>query len=157
METELLRWLAALAAAFIGSTFALSRTKRERRWQAKYDAYQRIFAAVEAIRFWAEETYSSSLSLPSIGSAQDLAQRFDDAKRELWGFVHVGGLVVSAKSQEALQDLLTEVSRVEFAFDDEGKDENNYAAVLSEHCDQVRQIVARHLPVLLQLGKKDLR
>lgn len=157
MENELLRWLGALTAAFIGSTFALSRTKRERRWQAKYDAYQRIFAGVEDIRFWAEETYSSSLSLPSIGSAKDLAKRFDDAKRELWGFVHVGGLVVSAESQAALEEFLTEISKIEFAFHDEGTDEQNYATVLADHCDKLRQVVAKHLPVLLQLGKKDLK
>ncbi len=157
MENELLRWLGALTAAFIGSTLALSRTKRERRWQAKYDAYQRILAGVESIRLWAEETYASALSLPSLGSPQELAKRFDEAKRELWGFVHVGGLVISTESQAALHDLLTEVSGLEFDFDDEGKDERNYPTVLAAHCDKVRQAVARHVPALMKLGKKDLR
>jgi uncharacterized membrane protein YraQ (UPF0718 family) len=162
MDSDVLKWLfsliTAIVAAFLGSTLALRKTKTERRWQAKYDAYQKILAAVESMRYWAEESYASNLLLPSVSSEKlsELRDGYHEAKRELWSYVHIGELIVCIASRELLEDLLVEIAREEFRFEDDSIDDSEFPAALAHHCDQIRTAITKALPKLLELAKADI-
>ena len=162
MNPEVAKWLlslvTAIVAAFVGSTLALRKTKTERRWQAKYDAYQQILAAVEAMRYWAEECYASNLLLPAVSGEKlsELSNRYQEAKRELWGYVHVGELIISSASRQLLEEVLVEIGRQEFRFEDDSVDDAEIPAALAHHCDDIRTAVAKALPKLLQLARADI-
>lgn len=106
-------------AAYVGSLLALRKTKRETQWQAKYEAYQKILAAVESMRICAEETYSARHLLPSLTDEKlvELGHRYQEAKRELWSHVRVGELVVSSDARASLADLLSAISSEEIRFE----------------------------------------
>jgi hypothetical protein len=164
MANEVARWVlsivTALVAAFVGTTLAVRRTKRERRWQATYDAYQQILSSVEDIRFWAEETYASNMMLPSPGTdaLRAASSRFDEAKRRLSGFVHVGELVINGESRAMLEALLHEIASEEFRFeaDNDNAAEVDFPSALANHCDLVRKLVNDRLPAILQAARADL-
>ncbi|MFL5579166.1 MAG: hypothetical protein ACJ8AO_02250 [Gemmatimonadaceae bacterium] len=162
MEAEFLRWIAslgtALLAAFVATALTLRRTKSERRWQAKYEAYQRILGAVEDVRYWAESTYADTLMLPSLSQAKltEASGRFEEAKRALSSFVHIGELVISADALELLDRIRGEISSEEFRYEDDRGGDDSPDHDLAEHCDKIRRIVEGYLPRLLSLARDDI-
>jgi hypothetical protein len=148
----------AVIAAFVAAFLATRRTKSETRWRAKFDAYARVLGAVEDMRFWAEETYASNLLLPTVGSDELKAatRRYDEAKRVLWSYVHVGVLVISDEAREKLDEMLSSIAREEIRFDMDAGNEDDYSADLANHCDNVRNLVATHLPGIVTTAKHDL-
>jgi len=161
--TGFIEWFASLfsvlLAAFAGSWLALRKTKRERVWEARYEAYRQILSAIHDMRYWAEEAYSANLCLPSVGSEKlrSLAARFDEAKHELSSFVHVGELLIAERSREALEDLVTAISKEEFEFGDDPVSEADFPNRYTDHCDRIRSIVSERLPGILELAKADIR
>jgi hypothetical protein len=159
MDNDLVKFLASLLAvviaAYLGSLLALRRTKRERRWQAKYDAYRHILAAVEDMRFWAEETHAANLCLPAAGGdvMKEAGQQFERAKKDLWGYVHVGRLVISEKATTCLEDLLSKIAHEEFAFEDDAVENSEYPGALAAHCDRLGGIIRPSFAPLLTIAR----
>ena len=149
----------AIIAAFAAAFLATRRTKNEARWRASYDAYTRILSSVEDIRFWADETYASNLLLPSASAEQLNAAegRYEEARRILSSFAHVGALVISEQCRRELDELISDLSREDFRFHEDGTDEENFSRELAEHCEKVRTLIESHLPQIVASAKKDLR
>jgi hypothetical protein len=148
----------ALIAAFAAAFLATRRAKGETRWKAKYDAYARVLSSVEDIRFWAEETYASNLLLPTVGAEQlRLAtQRYDEAKRVLWSYVHVGALVVCPEARSKLEALLSAIGREEHRFQEDMIGDDDYSGEIADHCDRIRKIVADQIPAVMTIAQHDL-
>lgn len=53
----LISFFTALIADFFGSYIAIKKFKKEKIWQEKYQSYQEILSALEAILLWSNETY----------------------------------------------------------------------------------------------------
>ena len=163
MNPQLLEFIKIVApplmAAFLAAGLAVRRTKSETRWQAKYDSYQNILKAVEDIRYWAEVTYSDAAMLPSPGGdhMKAASARYHEAKRSLSSYVHVGALLICADARAGLEEMLSAIAREEYRYEDEANDPSTFDSDLVEHCDKLRNIIAVHLPPLLQLIKTDLR
>ena len=52
--------MVALVGAFAGAFLALQKHRREKRWEARYAAYEDILRAISAILTWVEESFSSA-------------------------------------------------------------------------------------------------
>lgn len=161
MSQQITTWILSVGAlvigAVIGSALALFRTKAETKWRAKFDAYQQILLGFEDMRFWAEETYATNLSLPTVGGDQaDLSQRYRQAKRDLWSYAHIGGLIISQEATADVRDLLIEIAGEEFEFADDAADEASYPYKLAEHAGRVRDAITAQLPELVRIARSDL-
>lgn len=163
LDDELLRWIAtpvtAVLAAYLASELTLRRVKREKRWEARHEAYKSILRSLHDIRFWADETYADAKLLPSVGAdkREEPRRRFDNAKHELWAHVHVGQLAVSPECRESLEALLSSIATEEYRFNlEEPRGDEKYSEDLAEHCETVRKVIDTGLPPILAAAAKDL-
>jgi hypothetical protein len=158
--------LTALLAALAASSLTLQRVKRERRWEAKHQAYRSILRALHDIHFWAEEAYADLSMLPTVGAEKRdaLRRRVDEAKHELWGFVHVGKLDISSDCAGVLESLLESVAIEEHRFreevtdfdDDDPAGAHEYQEDLRQHYDKIRALIKTEIPAIVGAAKKDL-
>lgn len=152
---EAVRLTVALIVALVVAKVAVSRTKEERLWQAKYDAYQRVLAAIEDVRFWAEDRTARAAFLPHSGLG-DVGSRYEEAQRALSGFIHTGELLISARSRELLEALITTISRAQFAFENEARHDHEYDEHLGWHAEQIGRSVDALLPQVMAAARADL-
>jgi len=159
---ETLRGLITLAAVFFGALlamwFGVRRTKHERRWTAKYEAYERIFAAIEDVRFWVSETISDVHFLPTVGgkTAEDLTDRYYEAQRVLSSYVHVGHLVISEEARDQLEQLMQDIWREEHRYREDPRDDEEHDVHLSDHVHNLQTIIQAHLPGIEKQARVDL-
>jgi hypothetical protein len=159
---DVLRWVAVLVtsvlAAYIGSALTLRRVKREKRWDARHEAYKSMLRSLHDIRFWADETYADANLLPSVGTQkrEELGKRFDNAKHELWAHVHVGQLAVSPHCRESLDALLSSIATEEHRFEHDQRGDEEYPEDLAKHCDNLRNLIDTALPEIVAAAVKDL-
>lgn len=160
---ELSSWFLSLSSVVVGVVLGafvtLWRRQAETKWGTKFEAYQRILSAIDDIRFWAEETYASNLALPTVSTddAPALATKYRAARRELWRFVHVGGLIISDDASAELEGLLSKIAQDEFGFWDDSFSEDDYSLELARHAERVRTAIDKSLPRLLEVAKRDIR
>ncbi|MGI8546805.1 MAG: hypothetical protein ACR2M1_05640 [Gemmatimonadaceae bacterium] len=150
---------AVVAGALLAMLFGVRRTKAERRWNAKYDAYQQIFAALEDVRFWAAETIADIHFLPTIGevSIQALGRKYYEAQRTLSSHVHVGRLIISAEARERLDEFVQELWREEYRYREDSGEDDDHFALLSDHAHKVQALVEEHAPIIENAARRDLR
>jgi hypothetical protein len=151
--------MVALVGAFVGAFLALQKHRREKRWEARYAAYQDILRAISDIHNWVEESYASAKLLPALNAEtlSELAARFHESRHLLWRYARVGDLTISKASLAALDALLHDLENERFRVDNEAFDDTNYDDVLSEHCEKLRGVLDKHLPEILRRAKADLR
>jgi hypothetical protein len=163
MEISTEIWLplsTLIIGTLLGAAVAVQKAKSITRWQAKFESYRRVLEAVEDMRYWAEQVYAHSLMLPSAGGEElgRLHGEYQRAKRELWGNVRAGGLLISARAQEVLEALLQEVAGEEIRFDqDRTGDHQAFDAELAEHADAIRKASSDTLPKLVRIARADVR
>jgi len=163
MSQSLLSWLSSFAvqllAAFIGSFLALRKYKKETIWQEKYKAYQEILAAIQNMKHWAEETYSSCLCLPTIGGIEvnEFHRGYAEARRCVSKFIDIGKLVISDEVANKLNEMNRLLWEEDFRFGGEGIDDGNYHDELSRHAENIRNIIDGRLEEVIALSKRDLK
>lgn len=151
--------LVALVGAYAGAHLALQKHRREKRWEARYAAYQDIMMAISAIHTWAEEVYASAKLLPALHSEKisELSEQFHHARHVFWSYVKVGGLILSDTSVELLDGLLRDLEKERFQFEERNFDDIDYEDVLSAHCENLRAILDKHRPLILRAAEADLK
>jgi hypothetical protein len=146
-------------AAISGLALATRKFKRERLWQEKYAAYQRILASIEAIRHWGDEVSSEVHMLPTIGSfdGKEPTEFYADAKREVAKQVSIGTILLSKSFVEELSKFQTELFQQIYDANEEWhEDEQEAHHALGAHASRVRGIADNYLGRLIELSRKDL-
>lgn len=151
--------LVALVGAYAGAHLALQKHRREKRWEARYAAYQDIMMAISAIHTWVEEVYASAKLLPALHSEKisELSEQFHYARHVFWRYVKVGGLILSDTSVELLDGLLRDLEKERFQFEEGNFDDIDYEDVLSAHCENLRAILDKHIPLIRRAAEADLK
>lgn len=163
MSQSIVSWLTsfatALFAAFIGSYLALRKFKKEKIWQEKYNAYHEILSAIQNMKHWATETYSSCLCLPTIANSkgQEFHRGYAEARRCIAKHIDIGKLLISEEVANKLDELNQLLWKEDFRFGDEGIDDSNYHHELSEHAGNLLKIIDDRLEEIIKLAKKELR
>lgn len=148
----------AIAAVF-GLWFATRKFRKERLWQEKYLAYQRVLESIEAIRYWADETTSDVSMLPTVGwfdgkSSNDF---YAVAKREVAKQTLIGTLLLSEEFVSDLTDLYIEIFRETHQASEEfHEDEQDGEVAFGAHASEIRKIADKYLPKLISLARNDL-
>jgi hypothetical protein len=162
---EILKWfftiISASFAAYFGSLFALGKTKKEKLWLQKREAYLSIIESLHNIIIWADEEYSSNFPFPLPTVEKD---KLDELRRNqqtsldiLRKHVHLGGLVVSRNASSKLEELLSEYFSEEFRFfDDIPHHEHEAAEMISNHYLNIRKIVENHIEQVKVIAQNDL-
>ena len=148
------------AAAWVAFWLATKKFKRERIWQEKYTAYQRVLESVEAIRYWGNETYSAVHMLPIVGhdSAKSAQQHYAEAKREVAKQSAIGTILLSNEFVLNLSEFQKEVFQQTFdASEDLCGDEQDRELAYGTHAAKVRDIADKYLLLLIAAAWRDLR
>lgn len=163
MDPELQKLAYTLVGAVIGAVLTMylgiHKTKAERRWSARHEAYSRIFTALEDVRFWAAETVSQIHSLASIGGtpASQAADRYTEALRVLLSYVHIGQLVIGERARARLEQMVTDVLLEIQRHQEEAPDDDPHEQALSDHAHRVQKVVLDGIEALEPLARADLR
>lgn len=160
---EGIKWLLTLAsasfAAYLGSLFALKRSKNEKLWIQKQGAYLNIIESLHNIIIWSDEEYALHfpMPLPSVSKKKLDELRINQrvAIDSLRKHVHLGGLIVSLDASKQLDELLSEYYSAEFAIFDEPHYEGP-SDDISKLYSKIREIAEKNIEKVKTLAKKDL-
>lgn len=146
-------------AALSALALATRKFKRERLWQEKYVAYQRVLTSIEAIRHWGDEMSSEVHMLPTIGSfdGKEPAKFYAEAMREVAKQVSIGTIILSKEFVEELARFQTELFQQRYDANEEWHgDEQEAHQAFGAHASTVRDIADSCLAKLIELSRKDL-
>lgn len=147
--------LTALATLWI----AMRKFRKEKIWQEKYAAYQRVIIAIEEIRYWADEASSEASMLPTVGwfdgkSSQDF---YAEARRQIAKQCSIGTLLMSRQVVNELVELQKRIFKESCdASENYNADERDEQSALGDHATELRKIVDSHLPRILAHARDDL-
>lgn len=165
---EILKWLFTIIsvtiAAYLGSFFALRKTKIEKVWLKKQEAYLNIIESIYNISQWADEEYLTSfpypIPFPSVGKEgrNELRIKHKISLDTLRKHVHLGGLIVSKEISLKLEDLLKEYDNQISELIDEPYEDGNVQSMemISEHYTKISKITVKYINEVRELAKKDL-
>lgn len=168
MDDEIWKWLltilSATLAAYLGSIFALRKTKIEKLWLQKQEAYLNIIDSIYNIIQWADEEYIASfpypIPFPSAGKEgrKELRIKQKISLDTLRKHVHLGGLIVSKEMSSKLEALLKEYDNQISELIDEPYEDGNAQSMemISEHYTNISEITAKYINEVRELAKKDL-
>lgn len=144
-------------AAFLGAYFAGRRYMREKRWEAKYQAYRDIFESIHKLKYWSEQNYLKLHELPTRSSDKfkEMALSYSEAHENLWRYSHVAGITISDKSSKNLAELLVKIDSADFYYYDE-RNPDNYEEVFIRYFELITEAIDEHLPKITKLSKRDL-
>jgi len=142
-------------AALAGLWLATRKFRKERIWQEKYEAYQRVLTALEAMRFWAEEVSAATYALPSIGwfDGKTAGQFFAEAKREISKQCSIGTLLLPHNVVKELEELQSQVFDAEYKLSEDCSDDQGS---IVKHAYKIRDLVDSHLATIVKLARADL-
>jgi hypothetical protein len=146
-------------AALMAIWLATRKFKKERLWQDKYSAYQRVLESIEAVRYWADEASSEVAMLPTIGwfNGKTSSEFYAEAKREISKQTTIGTLLLSEPFVEKLNAFQTDLfGQTHIASEDHHENEREAHSAFGDHATAVRSLADKYLPELLQLARKDL-
>ncbi len=146
-------------AALIGLWFATRKFKRERIWQEKYLAYQRVLESIESIRYWGNEVSAGIHMLPTVGwfNGKSPNDFYAEAKREVAKQTRIGTILLSEEFVAELSSLQTELfTQTHDASENFHEDEQDAEFAFGEHASEIRSIADKHLPNLIRLARSDL-
>jgi hypothetical protein len=156
----LITFFVTLLAAYSGSLLAISKFKKEKMWQEKYNSYQEILNALEALILWANETYCSNKLIPSIGTSKlEGVLSFPAARRVLAKSTCIGKLLISKDAITELEALEQELWDEQFRAEEEcfhpnTLEEQEFYATYAEN---VKNIVQPRLDKIINFAKADLK
>ncbi|MCO7247212.1 hypothetical protein [Halomonas sp. Mc5H-6] len=152
----------ALLAAFLGSMLAIWKFKKEKVWQEKYQAYQDILSALEAMVLWANETYCRQKMIPTKGTQAIEGGNwpsFSEARRVIAKTTCIGSLLLPEKVIEELVALEGDLWNENFRADEERFYYPNTfeeSEAIAEHAENVEKLVKPRLKAVIGYAKKDL-
>lgn len=160
---EVIKWLLTVAsasfAAYIGSLFALKRSKNEKLWVQKQEAYLSIIESIHNIIIWADEEYAEHFPIPLPSVSKKKLEELRISKKaaidSLRKHVHLGGLIVSLEASKQLDKLLSEYYSTEFAIFDEPHYEVP-SDDISKLYSKIRELAEKNVEEVKALAKKDL-
>lgn len=144
-----------------GYLFAVKKFKKEKLWQEKYQTYQDILSALEAMILWANETYCSNKMIPTIGTHSLDKEKvicFAEARRVIAKVSCIGKLIIS-------DEVIAELGLLEKALwgEDFRAEEENYhpdtseeSETIAKHAENIRKLVEPRLDNIIKYAKKDL-
>lgn len=147
------------AAALAALALATRKFRRERLWQEKYAAYQRVLESIEAIRYWGDETSAEVHMLPTVGwfNGKVASDFYAEAKREVAKQTSIGTVLLARVFVTELRAFQTELFRQTYdASEEHTEDEREAYRALGDHASKVRNISDKYLPTLIQLARSDL-
>lgn len=145
----------ALGALF----FATRKFKKERIWQDKYAAYQKVLESIEAIRYWGEEVSHDVHMLPTIAdfSGKSAADFYAAAQREVLKQTSIGTLLLSEEFMFKLEQFYKEFYQERFFESEEYYEDCQVAEFgFGKHAAAIRDIADKYLSELISLARKDL-
>ncbi len=167
MSQSIISWLTSsittlfvgLFGAFIGAILALWKSKKEKIWQEKYNAYQEILGSFYDMKHWASETSASCLCLPTIGGVNDKEsyQKYAEARTCISKYINIGKLIISDEVAKKLDETNQLLWDEDFKFEDQGIDDSNYHQELCGHAERIEKIIDERLNEIIDLAKKDLK
>jgi hypothetical protein len=148
-------------AAVSGSWFAMRKFKRERIWQEKYVAYQRVLESIEAIRYWGDEMSSGVHMLPTIDwfNGKDAKDFYAEAKREIAKQTLIGTILLSEEFVAELSALQTDLFRQTYQASEAMHmygDERDAEVAFGDHASKIQSIADKYLPKLIELARRDV-
>ncbi|MCV6610572.1 MAG: hypothetical protein OIF55_07385 [Amphritea sp.] len=151
-----------LLAAFFGYLIAVKKFKKEKLWQEKYESYQAVLSALEAMLLWANETYCREKMIPTKGThaaVGDGKQSFSEARRVIAKTTCIGKLLLCQEVIDELDILETELWNENFRADEQNYYPNTFeeSEAISEHAKNIEKIVQPRLEKIIELAKKDLQ
>lgn len=155
----LITFFVTLLAAFFGSLVALKKFKKEKLWQEKYNSYQEVLNALEAIILWADQTYCSYKLIPSIGtSTLDDIQSFPAARRVLAKTTCIGKLLISKDAITELESIEQELWDEQFRASEECFHLNTWEEqeFYATHAENIKNIVKPRLDKIISYARSDL-
>jgi hypothetical protein len=146
-------------AALVGLWLATRKFRNERLWQEKYAAYQRVFASIEAIRYWGDEISADVHMLPCIGwfDGKKSKDFYAEAKREVAKQCQIGTLLLAPDFVDMLAKFQTELfNRAHQASVDFQPNEQDEEFAFGAHAAEIRDLADGYLPNLIELARNDL-
>lgn len=154
----------ATFAAYIGSYFALKKSKYEKVWFQKQEAYLSIIESLHNITIWADKKYVEAfpypVPFPSAGKEEliELQAKQKLSLDILRKHVHLGGLVVSKGASKKLEELLKEYdSEVSDAIEQPFQGDIDTMVELAEHYTRLEIITRKYIDEVRNIAKKDLK
>jgi hypothetical protein len=165
-ELEIPSWLISffttLLAAFFGYLIAVKKFKKERLWQEKYEAYQDILSALEAMTLWANETYCSNKLIPTKGTRlakNDPWLAFSEARRTIAKSACIGRLLLPKPVIDELVALESDLWNENFRAEEEQYHPHTHeeSEAIAQHAQNVENIVKPRLGVIIEYARNDLK
>lgn len=152
--------LIPLIAAWLGSVIATRKFKKEKLWQEKYNAYQEILTAIDAMNYWAKEMATPYMA-PSIGwfDGKKPYEIFSQARRQISKHICIGQLLISDNVIEKLKKLDSDIWNEEYRAEDDiiwDDDPQKKEELFNEHAKNIYEIIEKYLPDIISLSKEDL-
>lgn len=151
--------LVPACAALVSLWFAMRKFKRERLWQEKYEAYQRVLASIEVIQYWGNECSCDVYMLPSVRwfDGKKPHEFYAEAQREVARQCAIGTVLLSSDFVGRLTEFQTALFRkAHAASEDFHHDEQEAEFAFGEHATEVRKLADEYLSDLIGLARRDL-
>ena len=103
----------ALVVAFLAPRVAFTRFRRERAWERKLNAYDRVINAIHQLKEVLDYDFDSAVTgrdIPDDVQAAHLEQ-YQQAKQEVVRTANLGGYVLGAEAQQRLTDYLSQLKK----------------------------------------------
>ena len=151
----------ALIATYFGYLIAVKKFKKEKIWQEKYQSYQDILSALEAMMLWSNETYCRQKMIPTKGTRVldgDNWKSFSEARRIIAKASCIGQLLLPENVVEELNELESELWNENFRADEENYYPNTFeeSEAIAEHADNISKIIEPRLKKIIDYAKRDL-
>ncbi len=152
----------ALLAAYFGSFLAIKIFKKEKIWQEKYQAYQDILSALEAMLLWADETYCRQKMIPTKGTQGVEGGNwpsFSEARRAIAKTTCIGNLLLPTEVIDELEALESDLWNENFRAGDEAYYHSNTfeeSEAIAEHAGNVEKLIKPRLKSIITHAKRDL-
>lgn len=163
MPSWLISFFTTFLAAFLGSMLSIWKFKREKVWQEKYQLYQNILSALEAMMLWANETSCRENMIPALATqSAEGGNRlaFLEARRIIVKTTSIGRLLLPRKVIDELvslqKDLWDEIIR---EADEKYYDPNTpgESEALAQCAGNVAKLVSTRLDLVIKHARNDLR
>jgi len=165
-EVEIPSWFISfcttMLAAFFGYLIAVKKFKKEKLWQEKYESYQDVLSALEAMVLWANETYCIEKMIPTKGTSAangDKWLSFSEARRVIAKTSCIGKLLLCDEVISELEALESELWEENFRAGEENYYPNTFeeSEAMSKHANNIEKIVSPRLEKIISYAKKDLQ
>ena len=159
---ELIKWITPVGTMYLGFVLGLKKYRREKLWEAKYQAYMEIIKSMNTIQLFYGENYKSLASLPSIGNEklQELEKEQNMALLNLRIHVNTGSIIMSKKVSSLASDILHMIDEELFQYEDKltytEQNSNEGTSLVADHSNVIKKIIEKELPEVLKSMKEDL-